>query len=396
MKTLYFDCSCGAAGDMIVGALIDAGVEFDTVSQGIDALGLSGFHINTRKVDKHGITATQFNVELESEHHQPHRHLKDILTIIDSSGLGDDIKSGSANTFRRLAQCEAVVHGTTPDRIHFHEVGAVDSIVDIVGAHIALDAIAPDRIIVSPLRVGHGTVQCAHGKMPVPAPATAELLKGVPCCAGDLEGELVTPTGAALLTQWADEYGRMPLMNISGTGYGSGSRDLADRANVLRVFVGRAETPVTPTEEIRVIEANVDDMLPELLAPLVGRFIELGARDAFLTPITGKKGRPGHLITVLCDSSRVSSIQRAFFTESTTLGVRVRREDRVCLAREWKCVRTKWGEVQIKVGRLGDEPTHLSPEYESCREVAQKAGVPVLSVYEQALALAVRGEFTNA
>ncbi len=396
MKTLYLDCFCGASGDMIVGALVDAGADFDAIQRGLESLDVGGFSLSVEKVDKHGIMATQFRVDLEEGHEPPRRHLGHVIAIIDSAELPEVVKRGSAETFRRIAQCEAEVHGTTPEKVHFHELGAVDSIVDIVGAHLALHGLGAERVLASPLHVGYGTVACAHGVMPVPAPATAALLKGVPIYGGEVEGELVTPTGAALVSQWAEDYGPMPEMRIDAIGYGSGMRDIPDRANVLRALVGETTELLPGTEPIVLVEANVDDMPPELLSPLTADFLEAGARDAFITHVVGKKGRPGYLVTVLCDNAVLAQIVAVFFRSSTTLGVRIRTERRVCLERDWETVKTQWGEVRVKIGRFEDRPCRTSPEFEDCRALAEQAGVPVLAVYEQALAAAVRGEMDHA
>lgn len=391
MRTLYLDCFCGASGDMVVGALIDAGADFTALDQAVKSLGVAGFTLSAEKVNKHGIMATQFRVELDNHHEYPLRRLKQVLEIIDRGALPDQVKRASAETFRRIAECEAAVHGTTPEKVHFHEVGAVDSIVDIVGAHLALHSLAIEHVVASALHLGSGTVTCAHGVMPVPAPATAALLKGVPSYSTDVEGELVTPTGAALVSQWASSFGPMPAMTVEAVGYGSGTRDLPDRANVLRALIGDVEETLPGTTPVVVVEANLDDMTPELLAPLVADFLAAGAYDAFVTPVMGKKGRPGHLVTVLCSQADLADIVAVFFDSSTTLGVRIREERRVCLERHWETVETQWGEVRIKVGRFKGRPRRRSPEFEDCRMLAERAGVPVLAVYEQALAAAVKG-----
>ena len=395
MRILYLDCFCGVSGDMVVGALVDAGADFETIRRGLASLPLEGLEVSVDKVNKNGLMATQFCVRVAEDHEQPARGLGDVLDILERGGLPDAVKTASALTFRRLAECEAAIHGSTPEAIHFHEVGAVDAIADIVAAHWAREDLGVERVVVSPLPVGRGTVACAHGVLPVPAPATAALLEGAPCYGGDVEGECVTPTGAALVSQWADAYGPMPPMRPEAIGYGCGTRDLPDRANVLRAFVGEAEEPLAGTEPIVVVEANVDDMTPELLAPLVEECLVACARDAFVTPIVGKKGRPGHLITVLCDDMHLAALVDVFFRHSTTFGVRIRDERRICLQREWKSVATPWGPVRVKVGAFGAEQRRVAPEFEDCRAVAGRAGVPVLDVYEQALAAAVKGEFDH-
>lgn len=431
MKTLYFDCYCGASGDMILGAFIDAGVSFEHVRDQLATLPVEGYHLHSEKIDKHGTAATQFKVHvdgIDEEHHhdpadghshghahshehthdhehapehshehsqghaQPHRHLRHIVEMIEASQLSDTVKQRSIATFKRIAVCEAEVHGTTPEKIHFHEVGAVDSIVDIVGAHVALEVINPDRILSSPLHVGSGTVKCAHGIMPVPAPATALLLKGIPSYGGEVKGELVTPTGAAIIAEWAESFGPMPHMVLETVGVGSGTKDLPDRPNTLRIMIGETTDTAQSLETIAVIEANIDDMNPELLPALLEDLLAIGARDAFITPIVMKKGRPGHLVTVLADEDKIEAASQVLFQSSSTLGVRIRREERICLDREWRTATTPWGDVKIKIGKMNEEIVNQAPEYEDCLRIARAANIPVIRVYESALAAAVKGE----
>ncbi|MBI4556665.1 MAG: nickel pincer cofactor biosynthesis protein LarC [Candidatus Hydrogenedentes bacterium] len=395
MRTLYLDCSCGAAGDMLVGALIDAGADFARIRQGLESLGVSGYTLSAEKVKKHNIVGTKFNVHLSDEH-QPHRHLSHVLEIMDRGDLPEPVKEASRVTFRRIAECEAEIHGTTVEKIHFHEVGAIDSIVDVLGAHLALHTLGVKRIAASPLNVGGGTVPCAHGILPVPTPATALLLIGAPAYGTDGQGELVTPTGAALVTQLASNYGPMPPMRVESVGYGCGTRDLPDRANALRVLLGESYDAASPGETINVIETNIDDMNPELFPPLLADLMRKGARDAYIAPVLGKKGRPAHQVTVLCDERNLSVMLSVLFEGSTTLGVRMRTEQRVCLERTWKTVRTRWGEVRIKVGTYQGRQTVSAPEFEDCRKLAEAADVPVLCVYEAALAAAIKGETLDA
>jgi hypothetical protein len=390
MKALYFDCFSGASGDMIVGALLDLGVDFEKLRAALESLDVSGYTIAAKKVKKKGVMATQFNVELDPNAKQPHRHLRHVVEIIDRGNISDTVKDASKETFRRIAESEAKVHGTTIEKVHFHEVGAIDSIVDVVGAHFCLHELGCERIVSSPLHVGAGTVECAHGVMPVPAPATALLLQGVPCYGGEVQAELVTPTGAALLAQIASSFGPMPAMKVARIGYGSGTRDLADRANVLRVIEGETSDSAA-SDVVTVIETNVDDMVPELVPVLIEEAINAGARDAFVTPVSGKKGRPGYLITVVCDPANADSLAAVVFRNSTTLGVRMRQERRICLEREWKNADTPWGVVRVKIGRFGAEQTVASPEFEDCKALAKSAGVPVLRVYHAALAAAANG-----
>ncbi len=395
MKTLYFDCFSGVAGDMIVGALLDLGVDFERLQVALQSLAVSGYTVGADKVKKKGIVATQFKVELDSDAHQPHRHLRHVLEIIDNGDLPDQVKSASAETFHRIAESEAAVHGTTIEEVHFHEVGAVDSIVDVVGAHFCLHELGFAHICASPLHVGAGTVQCAHGVMPVPAPATALLLKGIPCYGGEVPYELVTPTGAALMGQIVASFGPMPVMRVQTMGYGSGVRNLDDRANVLRVLMGESAATMATTESITVMETNVDDMNPELLPELVNDLMCAGARDAFLTPVVAKKGRPAHLITVLCDDAKTQELAGVLFRNSTTLGVRMRHEQRICLTREWKTAATPWGNVRVKIGRFDGERTVAAPEFEDCRKLAAEKGVPASAVYNAALARALNDDLSD-
>lgn len=398
MKIAYFDCFSGASGDMILGALIDAGADFESLRAGLESLDVPGYEVRVERVSKAGTAATRFCVDMADEHHHPHRHLRHILEIIDRGELPEAVKEASRETFRRIAEVEAAIHSTTVEKIHFHEVGAIDSIVDVIGAHLALHSLGIERVYASPLHVGAGTVRCAHGVMPVPAPATAALLQGVPFYGGEVQGELVTPTGAALLSQWADDrFGPQPPLTLAAVGYGAGTRDLPDRPNVLRVLIGEAAVESAPeAESVAVIECNLDDMNPELYPPLLTDLLEAGARDAFITPIVGKKGRPAHLVTVLCDEAKVKAVARALFRGSKTLGVRIRTERRICLEREWKTVQTRWGDVRVKVGRFEGEVTATSPEFEDCRLRAEEAGVSPLAVYEAALAAALGGEIAHA
>jgi len=391
MKTIYFDCFSGISGDMTVGALIDAGVPFQAVDEAMASLAIEGFRLAAEKVNKKGVMATWFQVHLDPEMKQPHRHLRHVVEIIDRGELPDPVKEGAKETFRRLAEAEAAVHGTTIEKVHFHEVGAIDSIVDIVAAHFCLHYLGIERVIASPLHVGSGTVKCAHGVMPVPAPATARLLVGKPTYGGDVQGELVTPTGAALMAHLARSFGGAPGLKVEHIGYGCGTRDIADRPNVLRVLVGEqacAGDGPCADETITVVEANLDDMTGELFPPLVEALLAAGARDAFLTPVLGKKGRPAHLVTALCDAARLDAVTDALFVNSTTLGLRIREERRIVLDREWKEVSTPWGGVKVKIGRRGGALHTAAPEYEACRAVAAAAGVPVRRVYEAALAAA--------
>lgn len=305
------------------------------------------------------------------------------------------MKDAANATFHALGHAEASVHGTTIDKVHFHEVGAVDSIVDICAAQLGFHLLGIERFVASPLHVGSGTVKCDHGIMPVPAPATARLLLGKPTYGGAVDGELITPTGAALIDHRVTAFGPAPLMRVEAIGYGSGAKDLPDRANVLRILIGQADEEGGATDTIQVLEANLDDMSGELLAPLIAGLMNGGALDAFLTPVIGKKGRPGQRVTVLASDATVQPLTDILFTHSTTLGIRIRTERRVILDRQWKSVSTPWGAVRVKIGSRGENTLSTAPEYEDCMQVATSAGVPVRKVYESALAAAVKGEYID-
>ncbi|HPO17014.1 MAG TPA: nickel pincer cofactor biosynthesis protein LarC [Candidatus Hydrogenedentes bacterium] len=395
MRTLYLDCFSGISGDMTVGALIDAGADIGALRAALESLNVPGFTISAEKVIKNGISATQFRVLLH-EHEHPHRHLHHIVDIIQCAALPEPVKQAAIQTFTRLADAEATVHGTSPEKVHFHEVGAVDAIVDIVAAHLALHLLGIEQVVASPLHVGAGSVKCAHGWMPVPAPATALLLQGKPTYGGEVEGELTTPTGAAIVAQCAASFGGIPAMTVENIGYGAGTRDIPGRPNVLRVFIGQTDSPLGMQETITVMEATIDDMNPELFPPLLAALLEAKARDAFITPIVGKKGRPAYCITALCDAANVRGVADALFRHSSTLGVRFRQEQRFVLERHWKTVQTEWGRVRIKIGAYKGAASTAAPEFEDCRALAETAGVPVRRVYETALALAVKGEFEHA
>ena len=393
MKILHLDCFSGISGDMTVGALIDAGADFERIRGALESLGIDSFSVEAPKVIKKGVFATQFKV-IEHRHEHVHRHLKHCVDIINKGMLPKPVKEAAIETFELIAVAEAQVHGTTKDKIHFHEVGAIDSIVDIVAAQLGFYLLGVERITSSPLHVGSGTVRCAHGVMPVPAPATALLLMDIPTYAGKVEGELVTPTGAALVKQRASAIGPMPAMRVQAIGYGAGTKDLQDRANVLRVLIGEADTATLEgTETITVVEANLDDMTGELFPPLVQALLVAGARDAFLTPVLGKKGRPAHVISALCDEAKVGAVIQALFANSTTLGVRTRNEQRIVLPRAMKKVSTPWGEVRVKLGTFQGNTNSAAPEYEDCAALAAEKKATVRAVYEAALAAALKGEF---
>lgn len=395
MKTLYIDCFCGISGDMTVAALLDAGAPADKIVAAINAMGLEGVSVKAESVVKTGIHATRFVVDIDhhGHHHHHHRHLSDITALINASSLPDQVKNNSIRTFTILGEAEAQVHGTTIDKIHFHEVGAADSIADIVAANLALYELGIEHVICSPIITGSGTIKCDHGVMPVPAPATALLLNGMPSNAGDIPTELATPTGVALAKCWAARFGTMPDMTTSAVGYGAGTREFPDRANVLRVFVGEIHESSTHQETICVLETLIDDMNPEFTALLIPKVIQAGARDAFITPVIAKKGRAAHCLTVLCEKQHTETVIKVVFDNSTTLGIRMREEMRCILKRTTKKVKTAWGAVEVKIGILEDAIHNIAPEFESCCKLAEQHQIPPRKVYDAAFAAAQEGNF---
>ena len=436
-KILYLDCYSGISGDMTVGALIDAGADFETIRQGLQSLKVDGLECRLESVVKKGVTAKKFTV-IDSttgeaadaphshdhghshshdhdhhhhhhdhghshdhshshdhhHHHHPHRHLKDVVAIIESGDLPDSVKKQSIATFEKIAEAEAGVHGMSVDSVHFHEVGALDSIADIVAANHALHLLEVDQVYTTPLHVGAGTVKCDHGIMPVPAPATARLLQGIPTYGGEVRGELVTPTGAALVATWVEDFSVPPVMTIDAIGYGSGTKELPDRANVLRAQVGTVAVDSGSPTTVTVLECTSDDVSGEMLAPLSAALLEAGALDVFTVSGLGKKGRPAYQVTVLCEKDKSLAAITSLFANSTTFGLRMRDERRATLVRSWRQVRTEWGNVRVKLGEW-EELVQASPEFEDCKACADANDVPVQQVFQAAQAAAQRGEYLD-
>lgn len=399
MRALYFDCFAGVSGDMIVGALLDLGVDLETLKRQVESLGLSGYEIGAGRVMRSGIAATKFTVAV-NEAAQPDRTLADIQALIKRARLGEQIERRALRAFELLAEAEARVHATTADRVHFHEVGAVDSIIDTVGAMIGFELLGVDQFFASALRVGHGFVKSRHGQLPVPAPATVELLCGVPVYAGDIEGEFVTPTGVAIVTTLCESFGAMPAMTIDRVGYGAGSRDPEGFPNTLRLVMGEATNSTEPhnavveassgsrpgDEQVVVIETNIDDMNPQAYGFVMERAFALGALDVFLAPVQMKKDRPGILLTVLAKPDDAEALIDVLLRETTTLGVRYYNANRRILDRVVESVATEYGAVRIKVARDGGRTLHFQPEYEDCKRLAEQARVPLLEVQDAARA----------
>jgi uncharacterized protein (TIGR00299 family) protein len=388
MRTLYFDCFAGASGDMILGALVDAGADQRALLDQLDLLGVSGWKIDFEKVDRSGISATHARVQTAHEH--AHRHLSDILTIIDNSGLGQSVKERASKIFSLLAGAEARVHNQPIEKIHFHEVGALDAIIDVCGAAIGFELLGIEQFVSSPLRVGSGMTEMAHGTFPIPPPAVAELLKNKPIYAGEIAGEFVTPTGAAIISAVCDRFGPVPPMTTQATGYGAGTRVHKHFPNALRVFVGDTETAAGSDETLLMIETNVDDMSPQIIGYVVDQALEAGALDCYLTHTQMKKGRPGILISILCQPADREKFLRLLFTETTTIGARSYEVIRRALARETVRVETQFGPIDVKVAYLNkdaiDDAVNAMPEFEQCRAAAKDAGVSLREVQSAARA----------
>jgi uncharacterized protein (TIGR00299 family) protein len=388
VKIAYLDCASGISGDMTLGALIDAGVDAERIRAGIGSLGLPDCKLVIKQVSKHGFRATQVVVEHPPEH--AHRHLSQISKMIDRGQLSPRQRELAKRIFTRLAEAEAKVHGTTIEKVHFHEVGAVDSIADIVGSAIAWDILGVERVVSSPVPTGTGSISIAHGRSSIPAPATAELLKGIPLAATNIEAELTTPTGAAILSTLVESYGPLPAMKIERIGYGAGQRDLPDQPNVLRLFVGQtSDEPAT--DQACLLETNLDDASGELIGYCIAQLWEAGALDVYTTAIQMKKNRPGVMLSVLCQAADAEKMEAILFRETTTLGLRRSMIGRRKLQRKPHTVQTPWGPIDGKLGWMEGQPPGFSPEYESACRVAREQNVPLKVVYEAAI-LAWRAE----
>ena len=433
MRIAYLECFSGISGDMFLGALVDAGVPPKLLEETVAALGL-GARLEISRVVRSGISATKVDVWVDGEkdlpreeywkqqysrsaehshhehehdghshspgekragppahEHQPHEHtrgLTEIREIISAAAISEGAKKTAIAIFEALGRAEAKIHATSIESVHFHEVGAVDAMVDIVCAAVGAEALGVDEIICSSLNVGGGMVKCAHGTFPVPAPATVELLKDAPVYSSGLQAELVTPTGAAIVKILASRFAAFPEMRIEKSGYGAGSRDFPGHPNVVRLTIGEAASNAlaakTASETVTVLEANLDDLNPQVFGYVMDRLFEESALDAFVVPVQMKKNRPGTLLTVLCKPEDASRLTQLIFSETTTLGVRRRDEMRQTLARRWENVRTPWGEIRIKIASMNGTVTNYSPEYEDCRQIAAEHHVPLKTVIQEA------------
>jgi pyridinium-3,5-bisthiocarboxylic acid mononucleotide nickel chelatase len=433
MRIAYLECFSGISGDMFLGALVDAGVSPRLLEETVSALGV-GAKLEISRVMRSGISATKVDVwvdgekdmpreeywakqdvalapcaHAEHEHHahahehdhehspegahgshtheHTHRGLSEIRKIISAARISESAKKIAIAIFEALGTAEAKIHNVPMETVHFHEVGAVDAMVDIVCAAVGSEALGVDEIVCSPLNVGGGTVKCAHGTFPVPAPATVELLKEAPVYSSGVQAELVTPTGAAIVKTLARRFAAFPEMKIEKSGYGAGSREFAENPNVLRLVIGEGAAKAEPkinSETITILEANLDDLNPQVFGYVLDRLFEEGALDVFGIPVQMKKNRPGTLLTVLCKPEQSSKLAHLIFAETTTLGVRRREEARQTLARRWENVRTQWGEVRIKIASMNGTVTNYAPEYEDCRRIAAEHRVPLKAVMQEA------------
>jgi len=377
----YFDCFSGISGDMVLGALADAGADLRSIESALRRLGLENWKISAEKVQRGAIAATYVKVETQEEHH--HRGLAKILERIDAAALSPRAAENAKKIFTRLAEAEARVHGVPVEQVHFHEVGAVDSIVDIVGAAVGFDLLGITEFACSALDVGGGQVKTQHGLLPVPAPATAELLRGAPTYSSGIERELVTPTGAAIATTLAASFGQIPPMNLRAIGYGAGSADNKEKANVLRLLIGEREAAEEGEKwdaPVTVIETNLDDMSPQIFGYITEKALEMGALDVFSTPVQMKKDRPGVLLTLLCRVEDVTRLTDFLFRETTTIGVRMYEMRRRILERELIVVATPFGDVRMKIARRNGTVLNATPEYEDCRRIAAERDIPLKQV----------------
>jgi uncharacterized protein (TIGR00299 family) protein len=390
MRILYFDCFSGIAGDMVLGALLDAGLPLDELKAAFGSLAIDGYQVTAERVLRAGVSATKFRVEERQPpgHAHPHRHLKSIYALIDRSGLSPAGRTRAKALFQRLGEAEAAIHQTTIEKVHLHEVGALDSIIDIVGAVFALEWVGADRIVCSPLNVGGGTVQSAHGLFPVPAPATLRLLGDAPVYSGFIQKELVTPTGALIATGYASSFGPIPEMTVEKVGYGAGERDNPGTPNVLRVLIGRAADRPRG-DRVVVIECEIDDMNPQIFGVLMDQLYAAGALDVFYVPVQMKKNRPGTLLTVVAPPERRPALSEVIFRESTTIGLRYHEVDRECLERDIVSVDTPVGAIRFKVARRNGRVVNAVPEFDDCARIAAANNLSVKEV--QAIAVQAYG-----
>ena len=389
LRTAYFDCYSGISGDMILGALVDLGVDIKDIRKALKGIDLKGYKLQAKKIQRNGLACTQIRVTIEKckhQHSHPHRSFTNIKKLIERSGLSLKVKKNSIEIFKRIAKVEAQIHNTTIEKIHFHEVGGIDSIVDIVGGVWAIESLKLDKIYSSVLNIGEGFVDCAHGRLPVPAPATLKLLKGIPVFSTGVKTELTTPTGAALIGFYADKFQSVPEMTIAEDGYGAGSHIISAMPNLLRVMVG--EMSLKEIDSLVMIETNIDDMNPEIFDAVMESLFKAGALDVYFSSIIMKKSRPATKVSVLAEQKEREVLSKILLRETTSFGVRFYEVGRLTLDREIQKLKTSYGVIKIKIGSLDGETVQVAPEFEDCRNVAHKKMVPVKKVYDEVLAMA--------
>jgi len=382
MRVLYYDCFAGISGDMNIGALIDLGVDPDYLKSELSKLNIDGFHLKLETTTRRGISGTLATVLVENQDNEKHRHLRHVHEIVNASTLSNNVKTIALKIFQLIAEAEAKVHNIEIQKVHFHEVGALDSIADIVGAAICLDFLKIDKVLSSPIQLGGGTVKCAHGVMPVPAPATTLIVQNIPVKTGLVEHEATTPTGAAILAATVDEFTSNIGLPITKTGYGIGQRDVSEVPNILRVYLLESNNDFADVlhEDATVLECNIDDMNPEHYEFIIDKLMEAGASDVWLTPIVMKKSRPANIISVLCQPNKKNELKTILFNNTTTLGIREINVAKSMLKREEKIVETSYGKVRVKECFLNGKSLRSKPEFEDCKTLATKHNVTIAQI----------------
>jgi len=388
LRAAYFDCYSGISGDMILGAMVDLGVDIKEIRKALKNLDLQGYNLHSKKIQRNGLASTQITVEtkkFKKQHSHPHRRYSDIRKLISQSKLTSTVKKNSIEIFKRIAIVEAQIHNTTIQKIHFHEIGGIDSIVDIVGGVWAIESLNLDTIKSSPLNVGEGFVDCAHGRLPVPAPATLKLLKGIPIFSNGVKAELTTPTGAAMIGFYAEKFESIPTMTITSEGYGAGSRVIPKLPNLLRVLIG--SIAVGEINNLVMIETNIDDMNPEIFETVMESLFRAGALDVYFSAIIMKKNRPATKISVLAECGSREKLSKILLTETSSFGVRFYSVDRLVLDREIKKLKTPYGLIKIKLGKLDGKIVQASPEFEDCKKISLAKKLPAKKIYDEVQAL---------
>ena len=386
MKIICYDCFSGISGDMNLGAMIDLGVDQNYLISELDKLNLKGWELIAQKDQRHGITGTKVTVR-QTRHEHVHRHLSDIEKIIDDSTLDDNTKELSRKIFMKIATAESKIHGISPEHVHFHEVGAIDSIIDVVGAAICFNSLNIDRVHVSTVELGSGFVKCDHGKLPVPAPATAEIIKGIPVRKGSVDFEATTPTGAAILAATGTDFNPDLAFTIEKTGYGIGQKEHLDVPNILRIYIGEISTNSESGHDALKIECNIDDMNPEFFEYISGRLFKAGASDVFFSNIIMKKSRPGILLNVLCETGLEDTLKNIIFTESTSLGIRTFPFRKDSLTRKFETIQTIYGDITVKRSFYKGKEVSFKPEYDECKRIAEERKIPIKEVFNNIMAL---------